>query len=118
MHVRSETGKLFRLECEWKEIEALAMLIRKGHRRKITPTQKQYLPQAEKYVEYLDQCYVRPFENCKYVSEDTMVQSILQDRTYGFVLCDIYCPEDRKIFFQQYPPIFKKTKVGIEVWIQ
>lgn len=103
------------LECEWKEIQAVAKLIQKGQRRKVTSEQKQYLAQAEKYVQYLDQCYVRPFENLKFVSESSMVESILQDKIYGFVLCDIACPAESREKFSIYPPVFKKVKVGIEV---
>ena len=46
------------------------------------------------------------------LSEEQLLQGIIDGRLFGYVQCDIEIPEHLRIFFSNFPPIFKNTVVS------
>ena len=46
------------------------------------------------------------------VSEEQILQGIIDGRIFGYVQCDIEVPEHLRDYFSNFPPIFKKTVVS------
>ena len=60
-------------------------------------------------------CHLR--ENFPYkrpLSEEQLLQGIIDGRLFGYVQCDIEVPEHLRSFFSNFPPIFKNTGVSRE----
>ena len=45
---------------------------------------------------------------------ETLLKRIDEDKLFGYVQCDLEVPEELYERFENFPPIFKKTKVGRE----
>ena len=46
------------------------------------------------------------------LSEEGLMQGIIDGRLFGYVQCDFEVPEHLRNFFSNFPPIFKKTAVS------
>ena len=46
------------------------------------------------------------------MSEEQLLQGIIEGRLFGYVQCDIGVPEDLRAYFPNFPPIFKNTVVS------
>ena len=47
-------------------------------------------------------------------SEEQFLQEIIDGQLFGYVQCDIEVPEHLRIYFSNFPPIFKITIVSRE----
>ena len=59
----------------------------------------------------------RPRENFLYkrpLSEEQLLQGIIDEQLFGYVQCDIEVPEHLRSYFSHFPPIFKNTVVSRE----
>ena len=48
------------------------------------------------------------------MSEEQLLQGIIDKRLFGYVQCDIEVPEHLRSYFSNFPPIFKNTEVSRE----
>ena len=48
------------------------------------------------------------------MSEEQLLQGIIDGRLFGYVQCDIEVPDHLQIYFSNFPPIFKNTVVSRE----
>ena len=46
------------------------------------------------------------------LSEEQLLQGIIDGRHFGYIQCDIEVPEHLRDYFSNFPPIFKKTVVS------
>ena len=46
------------------------------------------------------------------LSEEQLLQGIINGRLFGYVQCDIEVPEHLRNYFSKFPPIFKNTVVS------
>ena len=76
------------MECEWWSLYKTDASV-KSHLRENFP-------------------YKRP------LSEEQLLQRIIDGRLFGYVQCDIEVPEHLRSYFSNFPPIFKNTVVSRE----
>ena len=52
------------------------------------------------------------FHNKRHLSEEQLLQGIIDGRLFGYVQCDIEVSEHLRHYFSNFPPIFRKTVVS------
>ena len=55
-----------------------------------------------------------PYEEKTTMTENEILTLLKQKQLYGFVVCDIHVPNHLKEYFDEFPPLFKNTKVSID----
>lgn len=96
-------------ECQFNQIKSLAKKLKKGE--DCSNVDQALIREATTFNEFLDTYPPRIFNKKKAVPYQAMVNSILDDRLFGFACVSISTPDELKDFFEDFPLVIKHVQL-------